>query len=865
MNFEFKEHPYLQTTICPELTILRRQNSIINYFSKYYPVSFEDLLNFEETELYNTNDSKNVPWARCNQFEHITSRSIIFLSNLEAPDEKTYIFLRISKSNTLVCIPKEYFKKFFHVFENYIESSSGLFTFDNLIHLVMIVKNSGEMITNCLNHVKKFIDEWTILDTGSTDGTQTRIRNSLAGIRGKLYEEPFINFRDSRNRAFELAGKSCVYNLVIDDSYYLKGGDNLREMLSAYRNNLSARSFSLKINSKTCSYDSCRITRSDLELRYVFRVHEFINDIKPSLVLPKELTFLWDQDSPYMKERTRSRMNQDLILLKEDLEEQPENPRNLFYIGQTYAGLEEWEKSIEWYEKRILNKDGFDEEIYNSMFRIGIIAELKLNWDWERVHQLYLRAFNNRPHRAEPLILIADYYYRKGCKDIAYLYAKRAFEIPFPFKEGLFVEKSYYDFELPNLLTKLCFEFKDYELGIDSAKKALKYTQNKEFEEWIFIHEKLKHISTLNPEKRYQQYSKPVLCIVTDGNYFPWNGNTAHTKGLGGSETSAVRFGEEMSKRGYKVFIFCKCKDDNIDLQGRVNNVTYKSIENYPEFVSKYNIDICIILRYNIYLPLSYHKNVNKIYLWLQDITPCNNILIINEQVKGILCLTKWHAERFAMLFPWVNKDIILTTTNAIDLEDFKHPTIVPYKFIYSSFPNRGLIHLLKMFPSIVKKYPQAHLDIFCNLELTDVYKRMGELDKIQEIKKLIQEQQEHVTNHGWVAKPTLREYFLQADIWLYTCDFEETSCITALEACASKTIPICTNLAALNENTGPSGILIPGNPSSKGWWSIALNELDLLFQDKDRQESIRESNFEWIKKYKTYSKVADKWTKLFQ
>ena len=40
-----------------------------------------------------------------------------------------------------------------------------------ILELVMIVKNSGEILRDCLKHNKQFIDYWTILDTGSTDNT----------------------------------------------------------------------------------------------------------------------------------------------------------------------------------------------------------------------------------------------------------------------------------------------------------------------------------------------------------------------------------------------------------------------------------------------------------------------------------------------------------------------------------------------------------------------------------------------------------------------------------------------------------------------------------------------------------------------
>ena len=70
----------------------------------------------------------------------------------------------------------------------------------------MIVKNAGDSFENILNQNLNIIDRWTILDTGSTDNTIDIIKKVLVGKKkGELFEEPFINFRDSRNRCLDLA------------------------------------------------------------------------------------------------------------------------------------------------------------------------------------------------------------------------------------------------------------------------------------------------------------------------------------------------------------------------------------------------------------------------------------------------------------------------------------------------------------------------------------------------------------------------------------------------------------------------------------------------------------------------------------
>ena len=134
----------------------------------------------------------------------------------------------------------------------------------SILELVMIVKNSGEVLRKCLKSVKPYIDHWTILDTGSIDNTKDIIMEELEGINGNLYQEDFIDFSTTRNRAFELASKSCKYMIVLDDSYELIGGKKLK----SYLQNEDNLSFCIKIGNSHGNilenyYYSLRIVKSN--------------------------------------------------------------------------------------------------------------------------------------------------------------------------------------------------------------------------------------------------------------------------------------------------------------------------------------------------------------------------------------------------------------------------------------------------------------------------------------------------------------------------------------------------------------------------------------------------------------------------
>ena len=76
-----------------------------------------------------------------------------------------------------------------------------------LISLVMIVKNEAAILRETLERVRPIVDEWVIVDTGSTDGTQ-----AIISEYGPVTELPFEDFVTTKNKALALAtGKYILF------------------------------------------------------------------------------------------------------------------------------------------------------------------------------------------------------------------------------------------------------------------------------------------------------------------------------------------------------------------------------------------------------------------------------------------------------------------------------------------------------------------------------------------------------------------------------------------------------------------------------------------------------------------------------
>lgn len=148
---------------------------------------------------------------------------------------------------------------------------------------------------------------------------------------------------------------------------------------------------------------------------------------------------------------------------------------------------------------------------------------------------------------------------------------------------------------------------------------------------------------------------------------------------------------------------------------------------------------------------------------------------------------------------------------------------------IWTSHSGRGTHKLLEYFHEIRKKLPDAELYIYRDktafspqvLEEMEKYDYFHFGDKIEN-KKLIEE-------------------FQTSEFWFYPTDFEETYCISALEAQMSKCICICTDLGGLTETVGERGILIKEPIWSEEYKNKAIEE-----NNENLKEKYREIGYKW-------------------
>jgi tetratricopeptide (TPR) repeat protein len=345
-----------------------------------------------------------------------------------------------------------------------------------LFGLVMIVRNEAHGIAETLRSVKSIIDYWSILDTGSTDGTQDIICQELISVAGRIYEEPFIDFSASRNRILDLHGERTEFVIMLDSDDRVTNPTVLRDFLSLHvaSQGLAHEAYQTNIRRGQLSYFLPLVMRTSARWRYSGRVHECSgrDGCPPASVQIPGIEIV-QYGAAKSLEASKARWARDLVLLRVDYEADPKNARTVFYLGQTLDCLGQHEEALKMYQLRV-ELGGWAEEAFEAKLRCARMLRA-LGRPWPEVQQAFLDAHAMDSRRAEPLYEIADYYYyhAKDNLPLTFLFARRAMEMPRP-DVTLFVDQDVYDWKAAHLAAISAFylDASAKRIGKQAAERA---------------------------------------------------------------------------------------------------------------------------------------------------------------------------------------------------------------------------------------------------------------------------------------------------------------------------------------------------------------------------------------------------------
>ena len=354
--------------------------------------------------------------------------------------------------------------------------------------------------------------------------------------------------------------------------------------------------------------------------------------------------------------------------------------------------------------------------------------------------------------------------------------------------------------------------------------------------------------------------TKSILFVPR--NCIPFHGKTLQERALGGTESSVIRFAESLQSLGYDITVLSEFENPPLT---KVLYVPYKSIQFFGVF------DAIIFVRdwHSIFLPLQGKQK----FFWTGDsYDQIASIGIgdkrIRDKIDYLLTVSNWQKDTLCSQsgFP---SEKAYTLYNGVDLKlfDISSNQVLSKKnrIFYSSTPFRGLEHLPRLLSKIKEKFTDFEVRIYSGY---DVYKGVEISTKqlehydalVKELNKI-----EGVQIIGNVKQKDLAIEMLESKILAYPNTFEETCCITALEAKASGCAIVTSCKGALPEVVGDKGgILIEGNPGEEAYDNLFVNSVIAYLSDDNLFKETSEFNIQDIQERFDWDRISKRFVNHF-
>ncbi len=273
----------------------------------------------------------------------------------------------------------------------------------------------------------------------------------------------------------------------------------------------------------------------------------------------------------------------------------------------------------------------------------------------------------------------------------------------------------------------------------------------------------------------------------------------------------------------------------NNDLQG-INLILSNLLEN------KLNSDQINIL----WNHFSYDQPAVQVY---------RNKELLNK-IQYFVYVSNWQYEKYRYHFQ-IPENRSLVIRNAIQFIELKEKP-KKIRLIYTSTPWRGLDVLLDAFYLLDRD--DVELDIYSS---TIIYGTQFHEDNEKHYKALFKraESMKNVNYHGYASNEDIREALLRAHVFAYPCTWEETSCLSAIEAGMAGLNLVTTNLGALYETVNVWGRLVSYDSNKVNLakkFAFALNRSIDEFWSEETQLRLQEQHTYYKKFYSWDGRISE-------
>jgi glycosyltransferase involved in cell wall biosynthesis len=699
-----------------------------------------------------------------------------------------------------------------------------------LISLVMIVKDEEEILAKCLDSVKSVVDEYIIVDTGSTDNTKDIIRRY-----GPVYERPFTDFVESKNEALKLATGKYILWMDADEILY-QGHNVLREYAEEGKYNAvygvitegPADNYSAVLQ----QYFRARLWKRDSFLFDGPGVHEVAVGSEPT---NRDFRVLVRHE--HLKSNKQStaeaRFLQYVDLLKKAIAEGTHIHRAWFYLGRTYRDLNRPLDAVSAYLTYLeLPGNTYKDEIWQANYDVACCYKSQGEYDqaveWARKAQIVDQ------RRSEVDCLLGDIAMQRQDYSDAVSHYTNAMR-PVPADVILFLNPQMYDRYPKDQLVLAYYYQKSFTQALTIAKELVSDTRGRDNR-------------FLNNVWWCSKAANPIVFMCLGKTPEPVYGGMLEQVGVGGVETTYIELSSVLSKMGITVFLFVDT--DHPHVYNGVYYVPYTSIDQYVGL----NPEVVVTSRW--FDPFRSIPGAKKI-IWFQDAffgIP-DGFPDLFTVADSVVCSSPWHRD---YIMERLGRQLVSSKLSIVPLGIRKslfgqNVTRNMNRIIYSSNPDRGLEHLIDMWDIITERCPDIELVVTYGWEGLTTWSNDSNwhkgINRLQTKCFTKAEEFGNIRFTGRLTKLALASEMLAGTILAYPNNFWETFCLTALEAQAAGLGIITSKMGALPSVLDTTAnVMIEGSPSSVRYQDQFISALSNFYHDRDSLSRCSSANVQRIK-----------------
>jgi len=340
------------------------------------------------------------------------------------------------------------------------------------VYVYAICKNEEKNIKRGYESMKE-ADGIYVLDTGSTDDSVEKLTKLGVNVTINNYE--CFKFDEARNASLDLVPLDADICVCTDiDEVLSKGWRS--ELESIWDSSIDRLRYNLyfTFDDDGKPLSSYFISKIHTRFNYTWThpIHEVLTYVG------KKIEKVETSDSitiSHLPDRTKDRSFY-LELLEKAVKDNPEDDRNMHYLGREYMYNGEWEKSIEVLKRHLeLKSSTWDEERGASMRFIsrGYIGLGK----FIEAEEWLLKAINETANVREPYVEMGLLMYKMGRFSEGIVYLEKALKIDN--KSPFYINEEFAWNETPYDILSLCYyEIGDYEESLKNLKIAINMNKN---------------------------------------------------------------------------------------------------------------------------------------------------------------------------------------------------------------------------------------------------------------------------------------------------------------------------------------------------------------------------------------------------